>query len=566
MGFKWKAFGAAATLALFAVACNEVVSPTKSPRAVSRDIIGGTTVNYSGNGFTGVVLNNSFCETPQGGGPGVPAPAVGTPYLLWVLTANGATAAELHLPGGTVVPMVNVGGTFKIITGYYNSVDLIDVAFAVYSGTVSGTVKLTVSHGCPDGGGGGAKGSSVVTNVHLADHSVIDNTTLGSLGVKVHDSATVTTDGNADIPAGSKVTFHFWNNNSCNGTPLVLADEKALLLTSSPQGAASSEQGPLGAGEYSFSADFTSGDPTKVSDSEGLCEPFKIKKADTKTATQVHNVAHQNITNTLVAAPTTIHDYAAISGKVGDFTVTGSVTFKFFNNAGCTGDPVPTPQVVTVSANTESSAQTITLPGAYAYSASYGGDANYNPSGNSDCEPLNVAQLGKTMGFWGNTNGIALIGSNGGYAGLAVNIGRTSGGADGINTQAEAQKIFPNSLNACGKGTPTIFNNSASANCTLASGLNISTLNNSAAQTLALWYNRKIIVNYEGQTIGGLGCSSFLTSPLTALGVGLSSTSSVSDVFTVAKAFIDASASSAASQANLGALNSLAGCLNRETI
>lgn len=66
---------------------------------------------------------------------------------------------------------------------------------------------------------------------------------------------------------------------------------------------------------------------------------------------------------------------------------------------------------------------------------------------------LEHVQFGKTMGFWGNNNGLATILSEGGYAANPVNIGR---GAI-IDDQAESLKVLPSTLNACGMGTTTIF-------------------------------------------------------------------------------------------------------------
>ncbi len=51
------------------------------------------------------------------------------------------------------------------------------------------------------------------------------------------------------------------------------------------------------------------------------------------------------------------------------------------------------------------------------------GNANYQGA-TSACEPFSVVTFGKTMGYWGNQNGIAKILANGGYGANAVNIGR----------------------------------------------------------------------------------------------------------------------------------------------
>ncbi|MBL1379321.1 hypothetical protein [Zobellella iuensis] len=127
--------------------------------------LAGTIVTYTGQGFTfddtTANLKNERCgltgqdDADDGGtgqfadwnGPGQPYQE-GQPYLLWVLTANGATSAKLNLPGGSV-DMIQVGGTFKYASQYYNYNALVGLPVtAKYQGTVRGNVQLVVSHGC----------------------------------------------------------------------------------------------------------------------------------------------------------------------------------------------------------------------------------------------------------------------------------------------------------------------------------------------------------------------------------------------------------------------------------
>jgi len=126
------------------------------------------TVTYTGQGFTfdgtNWNLTDQRCgDTGQGiandggtgqfanwNGPGQPY-QTGQPYLVWVLTANGATSATLHLPqpDGDVA-MFNVGGTFKYASQYYTHDVLVTFPVTVdYTGRARGNVQLTVSHGCP---------------------------------------------------------------------------------------------------------------------------------------------------------------------------------------------------------------------------------------------------------------------------------------------------------------------------------------------------------------------------------------------------------------------------------
>jgi len=514
------------------------------------------------------------------------------------------------------------------------------------------------------------QGSQVVTEVHSASHAAISDASPAALGTTAHDQATVTTTDASPIPAGSKVTFRYFGGNTC-GT-LVAGPTDYPASGPSPLVVDNGlPQGPLGPGEYSYKAVFTSGDPTKVSDSEGECEPFKVNKgtlhvttsphdashvattsvalgsvmhdfatvtgevagfaraattftfatngtctngvsianagtdgtgeksADTSPlgagsysfrasvasdanydvvddtgcepftvnkanvtiSTNVHDALHNNITNNSVTVGSFVHDNATLGGAVVGFPITGTLTFAFYSSpvgptaSTCSGPPTGS-QNVALPAN-ESSPQQINASGNYAYSASYGGDANYNASSASDCEPFAIIQLGKTMGFYGNSNGVIAINAAGGYAAKHVLIGR---GSD-IDTQAEAAKVLPNQTNACGKLTPFIFAvgaQTATTNCTLSTGLNIGTLNTGSSQTLALGYNIGIVSGYTGQTLGAMQCTAFLTAGLTAA-------STVNAAFTAAVTLIDGSAAGGTTtQGQLGAMNALLGCLNRE--
>ncbi|WP_162373938.1 hypothetical protein [Pseudoxanthomonas sangjuensis] len=127
----------------------------------------GTTVIYAGQGFnfdgSTYNLNDERCgltgqnDANDGGtgqfanwnGPGQPY-QTGDAYLVWVLSANGATSAKLTLPGGDTVDMYKVGGTFKYASHYYSYSDLVGppMVTAEYEGKVKGNVQLVVSHGC----------------------------------------------------------------------------------------------------------------------------------------------------------------------------------------------------------------------------------------------------------------------------------------------------------------------------------------------------------------------------------------------------------------------------------
>ncbi len=169
----------------------------------------------------------------------------------------------------------------------------------------------------------------------------------------------------------------------------------------------------------------------------------------------------------------------------------------------------------------------------------------------------NCGVFGKTLGFWGNRNGHKILDGNGdGLLDTPVTIG-SGGYTFDVTTIAQSDAILSND------DCTGIFTCTGATG--LVSGLNPNTFEVLGAQTLALTYNIGNIDGYDGQTIGGLDCQSYLTSPLT--GLGLTSSSTVDDVLDVANQLIGDSfqPSGSATQAQEGAMNALLGCLNRES-
>jgi hypothetical protein len=95
------------------------------------------TVTYSGQGLNsdGTLQDNRCAD-------GV------APYLLFVLTANKATAADITLPSGTFAMVQSGNGSFKYQAAYQDPSALIGVAVASYNG-VKTNAQFVISHGCP---------------------------------------------------------------------------------------------------------------------------------------------------------------------------------------------------------------------------------------------------------------------------------------------------------------------------------------------------------------------------------------------------------------------------------
>jgi hypothetical protein len=106
-------------------------------------------VTYTGqgaiaDGFGGYALQTELCGVANGA-------EVDGPYLLWVLTATGATKADITGAPGTsgTVAMTKFGnGTFKYVSAYASPGTLVpNKVVATYDGKAK-NVQLVISHGC----------------------------------------------------------------------------------------------------------------------------------------------------------------------------------------------------------------------------------------------------------------------------------------------------------------------------------------------------------------------------------------------------------------------------------
>jgi hypothetical protein len=325
---------------------------------------------------------------------------------------------------------------------------------------------------------------------------------------------------------------------------------------------------------FTFSATPPPGAEVVLTISHG-CPPEE-EQFDATLATQVHDEDHNDITGGTVFAPdktggtAAVHDLATVI-EVSGTVASGTVTFKLHSGTlNCDSENPSTESVPLGTFETaepggtslQATSSTVNLgPGTYSYEASAhlvsdkGSELDVDAD---ECEPFTVIELGRTMGYWGNVNGVARIEGAGGYLANSVDIGR--GGE--IDTKAESLKVLPLTLNACGKGSPLIFTGAgaptANKDCTSATGVNKGTLNTASAQTLALGYNIKII-GIGGQTIGSMGCGAY------AAAVGLTESNTAQDAFTKAQSYIENSRpGGTTTQTNLGNINLLLNCLNRE--
>jgi LPXTG-motif cell wall-anchored protein len=141
---------------------------------------------------------------------------------------------------------------------------------------------LTVSH-CEDGSKvPPTPESSLTSEVHLANHTVIDDSSNpGTAPADVHDQVTLTVTG-VDFWSG-KITENFYKNNECQGYTADHTTFDVDQSTTMPLEDLLPEPG-LAEGEYSYQATFVDVDDDTLS-VEGACEPFKIVDAPSTTVT-----------------------------------------------------------------------------------------------------------------------------------------------------------------------------------------------------------------------------------------------------------------------------------------
>ena len=233
---------------------------------------------------------------------------------------NGAQLDNVFVavPAGHTLGDIEVAGSTADVT---------------YPDGTSAPTRFVLSHLCP--GDEGSAVANLVTEIHSGatdgvTPTVIANGSSLPLGSTVHDSATLTsTPGVVSLPAGSWVTFYFYEDLTCDESSEGFAGAFADGPDAHAVGGMSTvgglkvdpalPEGPLAPGDYSYRAFFESGDTDVILDATAACEPFTVEKGDLELDTIIHNAAHADVTNSSVPLGSVIHDTATLSGAVAGF-------------------------------------------------------------------------------------------------------------------------------------------------------------------------------------------------------------------------------------------------------
>jgi hypothetical protein len=123
----------------------------------------------------------------------------------------------------------------------------------------------------------------------------------------------------------------------------------------------------------------------------------KLEKTTPTVSTEIHAGDDHVTSVTSVPLGTTVHDKATVTGST--YTPSGNVTFYFYDNNTCSGDPAATSGLFPLTdgaVDATTFTQGPLAAGYYAFRAHYWGD-NYYFEADSECEPLTVEKAQLTI-------------------------------------------------------------------------------------------------------------------------------------------------------------------------
>lgn len=199
-----------------------------------------------------------------------------------------------------------------------------------------------------------------------------------TVGTEPFASATVT--GIAGFTPTGTVVYRVYDNWSCSG-----AEAGSVSRTLSGGAVPDSTLVPgLGAGDYSFSADY--GGDSNYTGSPS-CQGFTIAAASSSTAATVTDATNAQAWGGTEVTGAQAYDVATVTGAE-EPAPTGTITYELHSGGSCGGSAISSDEEAPGTA----SAPTAPLaPGTYSFAASYSGDANYTAS-SSSCHAFSVAK------------------------------------------------------------------------------------------------------------------------------------------------------------------------------
>ena len=356
-----------------------------------------TTGNPSGFSLAGSVTYTFYANNTCSGSPS------GDPQTVHAdgSVDNSTSSAALH------------AGGYSYTASYGGNTD--------YTGGDSGCEKFIVDQ------------ASTTTTSSVFDETssaTVDNTNHASLGDKTHDTSSVTTGNPSGFSLAGSVTYTFYANNTCSGSPS--GDPQTVHADGSVDNSTSSAA--LHAGGYSYTASY--GGNTDYTGGDSGCEKFIVDQASTTTTSSVFDeTSSATVDNTNHASlGDKTHDTSSVTtGNPSGFSLAGSVTYTFYANNTCSGSPSGDPQTVHADGSVDNSTSSAALhAGGYSYTASYGGNTDYT-GGDSGCEKFIVDQAASSTSTIVNDHANNVVDADSNKAALGTKLHDTATVTSGNN-------------------------------------------------------------------------------------------------------------------------------------
>jgi VCBS repeat-containing protein len=357
-------------------------------RAAADDISTGVVLGWELTGNVHVT-NGNFDGLANLGGAGPYSHQISQPISVYYNVSSASS-------GFTTVGFddtTNNGGEYQVVLArHQNAAGVADNAFPTNDVAKSKNFKVEQQFT--------SLGTSISTSYTLSPSGATgsDTTAPGTVfapfGSTATDTATVIDENGAPVTEGS-VTFHFYNadNGMEIGTGVTVAlDGVHNTVTDT------TIEGPLGVGDYYFTASYTDGQTYDSSDSGQ--EPFTIQGSNHHGLTfdtTIHYAPGPNgaviADNSEVPLGTSVYDSSTITGSSG-IPVTGMVTYELFKVGSPTDTSLGTfgsPTISTVDGSVaDSSASGGLGAGSYYWVAHFSSTSQYYVSGDSDHEPFTI--------------------------------------------------------------------------------------------------------------------------------------------------------------------------------
>ena len=209
-------------------------------------------------------------------------------------------------------------------------------------------------------------------------------------GASAYDTAGV--GGVAGFAPTGSVTYDFFANSTCSGTP---PTSQQVTLDTAGNVPNSSATGPLAVGAYSYMATYSGDSNYSGSGPTTTCEPFAVAKGSVTIHSAVDDAATQSPWAGTEQPGAAAYDTSTVTGASG-VTPTGTVTYNFFGNNACSGTPATETLAISGGTAPNSSTTSSLAAGSYSYMATYSGDSNYSGS-NGSCETFSVGMASATV-------------------------------------------------------------------------------------------------------------------------------------------------------------------------